>query len=48
MSVPDPISPACESNKHNVCDGSEHSAWNHLTDEPARCCCSCHPKVRSR
>lgn len=42
MSVPDPLSPDCETGKHSpTCSGD---AWDLLKDEPAPCTCECHKR----
>jgi hypothetical protein len=37
--TPPPLNPECAASKHAACFGD---AWDHITDEPADCGCSCH------
>ena len=39
MTVPDPLSPACE---RRLCDGCDGTAHNLLTDTESACSCRCH------
>jgi hypothetical protein len=41
MTVPDPVSPDCETAKHAACSGD---AWDLLRDELTTCTCTCHTR----
>lgn len=43
MSVPDPLSVACELGRCHVCPGE---GWDHLKDIKAPCRCACHRQER--
>ncbi|WP_269431128.1 hypothetical protein [Luteipulveratus halotolerans] len=36
-------SPDCDQGKHTACD---QSAWDHTTDQPTNCDCTCHQEKR--